>query len=128
MLKKILVGTLSIIAITASTYGFANDDTCGVQIAVSVPAIPLEHSVAFNVTNGVGTSKSLFMKAGSPPMVIGNLNCSSQAYTVSATVFSNGLLNIQPIGEYSLKAGEVLLNGSNNSIAVVFPNDFIINP
>lgn len=129
MFNKFLVTTLSIVSITLSQHGFAKDDSCEVQVAVSSPPVQLDQSVAFNITNDDGISKSIILQGGSSPKIIGKLICSPLPYTISATRYytspSFTANRAQPIGECVLKAGNVILNGSNNSVAVVFPNDFI---
>ncbi len=131
MLKKFFVTTLSIMAVSTSQVVFANDDSCEVQVAVSSPPIYIDTNIAFNVTNDNGFSKSITLQGGSAPKVINKIVCSPIPYTVSATQYStpnNGIIKpIQAIGECTLKAGNVILNGSNNSVSVVFPNDFICN-
>ena len=128
MLKRLIVTTLSIITVTAPHYVYANDDTCEIQVAVSSPPVLPDNSVAFNVTNDNGFSKSAILQGGSAPKIIGKLDCSPAPYTVSATQYSTTTTGIaQPIGECTLKVGRVILNGSNNSVSIVFPNDFICN-
>ncbi|MCL9685275.1 hypothetical protein [Legionella maioricensis] len=129
MLKNIFATTLSLVAVIAPHYAYANDDSCEIQVAVSSPPILPNNSVAFNVTNDEGLSKSVTLRGGSAPKTIEKLNCSPRPYTVSATLYSNAPLAklAPPIGECTLKAGNVILNGFNNSVAVVFPNDFICN-
>ncbi|HHT9953113.1 TPA: hypothetical protein ACT9K3_002994 [Legionella pneumophila] len=129
MFNKFLVTTLSVVTLTLSPYGFAKDDSCEVQVAVSTPPVQFDQSVAFNVTNDDGISKSIILQGGSSPKTIGKLICSPAPYTISATQYftPTGLTNkhAQPVGQCVLKAGNVILNGSNNSVAVIFPNDFI---
>jgi hypothetical protein len=131
MLNKFVATTLSLIAFTVPQYVHANDDSCEIQVAVSSPPIQPDQSIAFNVTNDNGLSKSIIVQGGGSPKIIGKLTCSPTPYTISATAFFN-LPNMitnngQPIGQCMLKAGNVFLSGSNNSVSVVFPNDFICN-
>lgn len=121
---------MSILSITIPQYVYANDDSCEIQVAISSPPILPNNSVAFNVNNNDGFSKSVILQGGNAPKTISKLICSPLPYTVSASKFStstNELAKQNQIGECSLKAGNVILNSSNNSIAVVFPNDFICN-
>lgn len=131
MLNKFMATTLTLISITIPHYAYANDDSCEVQVAVSSPPVQFDQSVAFNVTNDNGLSKSIILQGGSTPKTIGKLNCSPMPYMISATQFYTppNMFHkiVQPIGECVLKAGNVILNGSNNSVSVVFPNDFICN-
>jgi hypothetical protein len=122
MLKNIIATTFSLVTIVAPQYVYANDDSCEVQVAVSSPPILPNNSVAFNVTNDQGLSNA--------PKIIEKLSCSPLPYTISATLYSNAPNTklAPPIGQCTLKAGNVILNGSYNSVAVVFPNDFICNP
>jgi hypothetical protein len=130
MLKNIIATTFSLITIVAPQYVYANDDSCEVQVAVSSPPILPNNSVAFNVTNDQGLSKSVTLRGGNAPKIIEKLSCSPLPYTISATLYSNAPNTklAPPIGQCTLKAGNVNLNGSYNSVAVVFPNDFICNP
>lgn len=131
MFKKLMATTLSMVAITIPQYVHANDDSCEIQVAVSSPPIQPDQSVAFNVTNDNGLSKSIILQGGSSPKTIGKLTCSPIPYTISATPFYTPpnmiSKNNQQIGQCMLKAGTIYLNGSNNSVSVVFPNDFICN-
>ncbi len=131
MLKTTIAASLSIMISTVPQYVFANDDSCEIHVAVSSPPILPNDNVAFNVTNDNGLSKSIILQGGSTPKTIGQLLCSSSPYTISATKYStpqNNVAKLGPvIGECSLKAGNITLNGPNNSVAVVFPNDFICN-
>ncbi|CEG55918.1 hypothetical protein [Legionella fallonii] len=131
MLKTTIAVSLSIILSTAPQYVLASDDTCEIHVAVSSPPVLPNNNVAFNVTNDNGLSKSIILQGGSAPKTIGKLICSSSPYTVSATMYStpqNSAAKLAPpIGQCSLRAGNVILNGPNNSVAVVFPNDFNCN-
>ena len=131
MINKLLATTLSVVALSIPHFAHANDDSCEIQVAVSSPPIQPDQSVAFNVTNDNGLSKSIILQGGSSPKTIGKLTCSPMPYTISATQFSTLpnmiAINSQQIGQCMLKAGNVFLNGSNNSVSVVFPNDFICN-
>ncbi|BCA96719.1 hypothetical protein TUM19329_30800 [Legionella antarctica] len=127
MLKNILVTTLSLISVITTQFSYASDDSCEIQVAVSSPPILPNNSVAFNVTNDEGLSKSVTLRGGNAPKMIEKLNCSPRPYTVSATQYFNAPIVklTPPIGECTLKSGNIILNGSGNSVAVVFPNDFI---
>lgn len=129
MLSKYIVASLSLAAIFASLPAYAdNDDSCAIQFAVSTPPIQPNQNVAFNVTNDNGLSKSITLAGGSAPQFIDNLQCGNYTYTVSATAYStpsNNSRSASAIGECVLKAGAVYLNGSNNSVSLVFPNDFV---
>lgn len=131
MMNKLLATTLSLVAMTIPHYVHANDDSCEIQVAISSPQIQPDQSVAFNVTNDNGLSKSIILQGGSTPKTIGKLTCSPAPYTISATQFytlpNMNAKNSPQIGQCILKAGTVVLNGSNNSVSVVFPNDFICN-
>lgn len=133
MLNKLFITSFTIISLFVPHYALAQDDSCEVQVAVASPPIGLDQSVAFNVTNDNGLSKSVIMNGGDRPRIIGKLTCSPLPYSISATAYLTtqyedlSRIRNQPIGECVLKAGAVVLNGSNNSVAVVFPNDFICN-
>lgn len=129
MLDKLIVTTLSVISL--SVYGAVhaeNMDNCKVQIAVSTPPIQLDQSVAFNVSNEAGINKSVTLKGGSAPQFIDKLPCSNVPFTISATVYStpsnDAWMQSPPVGQCTLNAGAILLNGSGNSVSVVFPYDF----
>ncbi|WP_298626374.1 hypothetical protein [uncultured Legionella sp.] len=131
MLNKFVATTFSLIALAAPQYVHADDDSCEILVAVSSPPIQLDQSIAFNVTNNHGLSKSIIVRGGEAPKTIGKLPCSTIPYTISATAFNNAppmiIDNGQQIGQCMLKAGDVILAGSNNSVTVVFPNDFFCN-
>lgn len=132
MLIRFMVTTLALACM--STYSSAhadNDYSCKVEVAVSTPPVQLTQNVAFNVTSleDSGSSKSITLKGGSAPQLIDDLFCNSD-YNISATMYStpsNYAIKMPPIGECTLKAGPVFLNGLDNSVSVVFPNDFICN-
>lgn len=132
MIHQFLVTTFSIISLSTfmPTFAYAEESSCAVHVAVSSP-VPLEHSVAFNVTNEDGLSKSIILGGGSGPKTIENLLCSRAPYSISATEFFNSSYlktKTNPaIGQCKLRAGNVILNGTNNSVTVVFPQDFICN-
>ncbi|CAM2923283.1 hypothetical protein [Legionella worsleiensis] len=131
MINKLLCTTLSLSTLIIPFHAYANDDSCEIQIAVSSPPIQPDQNVAFNITNDNGLSKSIILQGGSSPKIIGKLTCSPMPYTVSATLFNTlpntPVINGAQIGQCTLKAGNISLNGSNNSVSVVFPNDFICN-
>ncbi|KTC85515.1 hypothetical protein [Legionella brunensis] len=106
-----------------------NDLSCKVEFAVSTPPVQLIHSVAFNVNSvdSTGPNKSLTVRGGSAPQTIDSIACFN-AYTISATLYSTpSNLATSPIGQCTLKAGDVSFNNSGDSVSVVFPNDFICN-
>lgn len=123
--------TFGLVATALPQFVYANDYSCEIQVAVSTPPVLPNNSVAFNITNDEGLSKSVILQGGSAPKTIEKLVCSVHPYTVSATQYFSEPTAVakfaRPIGECTLKAGNVILNGSNNSVAVVFPNDFICN-
>jgi hypothetical protein len=116
---------------TASAHAENNDvTTCSVEVAVSRPPIDMNMSVAFNVTSSVGFSKSITMKAGQESGVIDGLPCyegRNGSYTITATPYSPGTQMkalASGIGQWTLKAGDIYLLYPNNSVSVVFPQDF----
>ena len=128
MLKKLILAGCSILAITLPYGAFASDNSCELQVAASTPPLIETDHVAFNISNDLGTSKSFILQAGNPPKIISNLPCSTSAYFISATLFSNiNGMEAKTLGQCSLKAGYILLKSSNSSVSVVFPNDFSCN-
>ncbi|KTC80285.1 MULTISPECIES: hypothetical protein [Legionella] len=131
MLKKVIVATLSIINFSVFLPAYANEDlSCKVEVAVATPPVQFDQNVAFNVTNEFGLSKSLTLLGGKAPQFIDKLPCSPAPLTISATLYStptHSLLQGPIIGQCVLKAGQVMLNGSDNSVSVVFPYDFNCN-
>lgn len=129
MFNKFLATSLTILSMATPCCVHANDDSCEIQVAVSSPPVQPDQKVAFNINNDNGVSKSTILAGGDSSKIIGKLTCSPLPYTISATQYFTlpQKLMSQPIGECVLKAGPVILNGSNNSVTVVFPNDFICN-
>lgn len=129
MLKKVILSALAVISLSTILPAYADEDmSCMVQFAVASPPIQQDANVAFNVNNDNGFSKSITLRAGSEPQVIERLPCSAVPLTISATLYStsSNTLALGPIiGKCALKAGPILLNGSDNSVSVVFPYDFI---
>lgn len=133
MMNKVMITTIAALGFSFCLSAYA-EDNCKIQIAVSAPPVEAEQSVAFNITNENGTSNAVIINAGDAPQTIDNLACSDSAYTISATPFSTPnkpmfmKQNQAPIiGECTLKAGQISLNGSGNNVAVVYPNDFVCN-
>lgn len=132
MLKKLTAGALSVVALTSMTPVFANDDmnSCKIEVAVSTPPVALDMSVVFNLTTANKFNKSITLKGGSAPQFLENLPC-SEVYTITATTYTTpsntGVRAETGIGQCTLRAGQVAMNGPENSISVVFPNDFICN-
>ncbi|CEK09928.1 hypothetical protein [Legionella hackeliae] len=128
MLNKFSAASFGILCLATSTVYAENDFSCKVQVAVSTPPVLLTDNVAFNINSvdGTGPNKSMTLKGGSAPQLL-DVAC-YYAYTISATIYptpSSRLMS--PIGECSLKAGNIAFNYSNDNISVVFPNDFICN-
>ena len=135
MLKKLISGTFSLLALTTVTSVFADDVSyCKVEVAVSTPPIQINQNVAFNVSSD-SFNKSITLKGGSAPAFIDKIPCtydSHALFIVSATLYntpSNDLNRsaLPHIGQCELKAGPLSMDGANNSLSVVFPNDFICN-
>ncbi|KTD66130.1 hypothetical protein [Legionella spiritensis] len=130
MYKKLIVSAFSMAGFMMTPVFADNLNSCSVQVAVATPPIQLDENVAFNVT-GEGFNKSITLQGGSAPQYIDNIPCTDIPYFISATSYptpSNGTrANMPPVGQCQLKAGAVVLNGSGNSVSVVFPNDFICN-
>ncbi|KTC65515.1 Uncharacterised protein (plasmid) [Legionella adelaidensis] len=126
MVKKIRMAAVSLLSICVLTAHAEPEQNCKVELAVST-AVQGNERVAFNITNGdAGINYSVTLKGGSAPAVIDQLPCDFQIpYTISATSYSAGTLTDQQIGQCILKAGAVKLSLPNNSVSVVFPNDFI---
>ncbi|KTD23357.1 hypothetical protein [Legionella israelensis] len=129
MQQKLVIGLFSLMSITAAIPAFAQgEDSCYIEFAVSTPPVEFNQSVAFNVTNDYGFSKSITLKGGSAPQVIDKLLCVDAPYTISASQYSTPANQLAPgIGQCSLRAGSVMLNAPYNSVSVVFPNDFVCN-
>ncbi|KTD69135.1 MULTISPECIES: hypothetical protein [Legionella] len=131
MLKKALVATLSIISCSVFLPVYANEDlSCKVEVAVATPPVQFDQNVAFNVTNEFGFARSLTMLGGKAPQSIDKIPCSPAPLTISATLYTTPLHSMFQgpiIGQCVLKAGPVILNGPDNSVSVVFPNDFNCN-
>lgn len=128
MFNKFLVTSLVAMGLSCTIY--ADDMSCKVQVAVATPPVEFNQSVAFNLTNDGGFSKSITLKGGSAPQFIEKLPCSNLFYTITATQYntpSNDARLMQGIGLCSLRAGSISLNGSDNSVSVVFPYDFVCN-
>ncbi|WP_131779166.1 hypothetical protein [Legionella bozemanae] len=126
MLKKMIMVSLCTINLSAFVPAYANEDlSCKIEVAVATPPVQFNQNVAFNVTNEFGLSKSLTLFGGKAPQFIDRLPCTPVPLTISATVYSIPTLLQGPvIGQCVLKAGPVILNGSDNSVSVVFPYDF----
>ncbi|KTC65519.1 Uncharacterised protein (plasmid) [Legionella adelaidensis] len=127
MFKKIATATLSLIAISA--FSSANAETshsCSLEVAVSSPPVGFDQSVAFNINSANGINRSVTLKGGSSPKLLDQLICSDVPYTITATQFFSPSFNLGSgaIGTCVLKAGDIILGQANNSISVVFPNDF----
>lgn len=121
MFNKFIMLAFSIFLFSGSMY--AADDSCSVTLAISTPPIKKDQSVAINISNTQGFSKSLIMQGGTTPQAIDKIVCSKVPYSISATLFSSGT-DLQTIGACHLKSGSVVLGGPNSSVSVVFPNDF----
>ncbi|STX51975.1 Uncharacterised protein [Legionella busanensis] len=121
--------TSAIVGLILSYSSYAqNIDTCQIQFAVSTPPIALDQQVAFNVTNYQNVTKSVTLQGGSAPQFISELPCNDIPYVISATLYnlpSKSLLQPNPIGQCTLKAGHIILGSKDNSASVVFPQDFI---
>ncbi|KTD40482.1 hypothetical protein [Legionella parisiensis] len=126
MLKKMITATLCMINLSVFIPAYADEDlSCKVEVAVATPPVQFDQNVAFNVTNEFGLSKSLTLPGGKAPQFIDKLPCTPAPLTISATVYSTPTLLQGPaIGQCVLKAGPVILDGSDNSVSVVFPYDF----
>jgi len=122
MLKKIMWSSCALLMMSGSPVSFAQDVSCELQLAVASPPIPRGQNVAFNIVNELGVNKSFILEAGNPYKVITNLSCLSTPYSISATLFEQGMK--QAIGQCNLKVGYVLLKEPNSSAAAVFPYDF----
>lgn len=123
-----IAATLSLINLGAVLPAYANEDfSCKVEVAVATPPVQWDQNVAFNVTNEFGLSKSLTLMGGKSPQFIEKIPCSPTPLTISATIYSvptASLFQGPAIGQCVLKAGQVVLNGPDNSVSVVFPYDF----
>lgn len=132
MLKKIIITSAALLSISTA-YAQDNYNSCAIEIAVATPPIGYNEKVAFNVTCDRGTNQSVTIRGGEGARTIGGLVCSGDPYNVTATFYSSpayqlldnlGIIH-QPIGQCSLKAGLVTLNGPFNIASVVFPQDFV---
>lgn len=129
MLNKLLKTTLSIMGLSTALSVYADGtDNCKVQLAVSTPPIMIDQNVAFNVSTEGGINKSITLRGGMSPQFIEKLPCSTNPILISATIYStpsNDLkFQVAPVGQCVLRASNVVLNGSGNTISVVFPYDF----
>lgn len=126
MQNKLALGLLSLISITTAAPAFSlEENSCYIEVAVSSPPVDTKERVAFNVTNNLGFSKSVTLIGGSAPQVLDKLLCTDASYAVSATLFSSPRQELAAsVGQCKLKTGEVTLKFPNNSVSVVFPNDF----
>ena len=131
MSNKLTITTLIIADTTAFVPAYADDGyiSCSVEVAVSSPPVPATDRVIFNVSNERGTNKSKTLNVGSEPYTFTNLICSGLPYSISATTYSapaNTLLpsTQQVVGQCVLKAGAMVMDEENDSISVVFPQDF----
>ena len=129
MFNKLAITALVMMSTTtyAHTHITDNYSTCAVEVALSVPPILPNERVVFNVTSDRGTNKAVTLKSGDESAVIGNLICSSVAYTISATLYSSPMSPLtanNQIGQCALKAGPVVLDEAFDNVSVVFPNDF----
>ncbi len=132
MLNKLSIATLAILTLTTYIPAYADDySSCSIEVAVATPPVNLNETVIFNVTNERGTNNAFSLKGGSAPHTFTNLICSNIPYNLTATIYaspSNGTLDVVPgVGQCSLKAGVIVLNGPENSASVVFPYDFNCN-
>ena len=102
------------------------DNSCSVNVAISMPPIAVTDQVAFNVNNDIGTIRSTILSANKRLDSFKDLPCSSaEPYTISASQFSSeaGVLS-GIIGQCSLKAGPLYLSAPSSNVSVVFPQDF----
>lgn len=134
MLKKILITSAALLSISTS-YADENYNSCAIEIAVATPPIGYNEKVAFNVTSDRGTNQSVTIRGGDAARTIGHLICAGDPFKVTATFYSTpsyqlldklGIIN-QPVGQCSLKAGSIMLNGPFNIASIVFPQDFVCN-
>lgn len=103
-----------------------DDNTCGINVAISIPPIAMTDQVAFNINNNVGIIKSTILSASKRFDTIDGLSCSAaEPYTISATQFSDQSSVLRAdIGQCTLKAGDLYLTAPDSRASVVFPQDF----